>query len=334
MGEAKAILMPTDTKQKRPELTIIVAAVDDYDTVSEALCAVEEQTAIEQLELLVVLNSLKKFKAPSDFSARHPRARVIEIGRSLMLNEARAVGIEKAAADFVFMLEDHCLPARDCMAKIIARIREGYWSVIGPAFQSGNCHSIYGQAANLLTYGQWMGCKKAEERHSVSGYSSAWRCASLRALAPHLERELAIPSRLQERLRLLVEHLFFEPQAVMLHWEASYPGDISRILFRQGIGMGFIRHGNSGIARKVLASLLIFPLLLHRTLRGASAWQRTHLRSLRILMVLPFLALVWCAGELIGYWTRNSYRALSGVSEVERKRQPFIDAEHEPIRRR
>ncbi len=314
-------------------MTVIVAAVDDYDTVSEALCSIEEQTAREELELLVVLDSLNQFKAPADFSMRHSRARVIETGRPLMLNEARAIGIEKAAADFVFLLEDHCLPSRDCMAKIIARIREGCWSVIGPAFQSGNRHSVYGQAANLLTYGQWMGYKNAEERRYVSGYSSAWRCASLRALNPYLQRELAIPSRLQERVRRSGERLLFEPQALMFHWEASRLSDIQRILFRQGIGMGFIRRGNSGIAYKIIASLLTIPILFNRTLRGACAWQRTHSHSLRILLLIPFLGLVWCAGELMGYWTRDSRQALNGVSEVERKRQPYIDAEHEPIRR-
>ena len=334
MGKAKVVLMPPDMDPIRPELTVIAAAIDDYGTISEALDAVEEQTANRQIELLVVLDSLKRFNAPADFSARHPRAKVIEVGRPLPLNEARAIGIAKAAADFVFLLEDHCLSTRDCMAKLIARIREGRWSVIGPAFESGNSRSVHGQAANLLTYGQWMGYKEAAERRYVSGYSSAWRCASLKALSPHLVRELAIPSRLQERLRRSGERLLFEPQAVMRHWEASHPGDIRRILFRQGVGMGFIRHGNSGIVRKLTASLMIFPLLLNRILRGAAAWRRTHSRSLRILFAIPSLAMVWCMGELVGYWTRDSSNALRGVSEVERKRQPYIDSEHEPIRRR
>ncbi len=333
MGEAKAFLTPMDMTGKRPVLTVMVAAIDDYDTVSEALCAVEEQTAVEELELLVILDSLAGFGAPADFPARHPRARVIETGRRLMLHEARAIGVELAAAAYVFLLEDHCLPSPDCMAKIIARIRESRWSVIGPVFKSGNRHSIYGQAANLLTYGEWMGYKKAEGRPYVSGYSSAWRTASLRALAPHLERELAIPNRLQERLRRSGERLLFEPQAVMLHWEASRPADVRRILFRQGIGMGYIRHGNSGTLSRTFASLLALPLLLHRTLRAVRAWRRTRSPSLRIMAAIPLLALVWCAGELIGYWTRDERQALNGVSEVERKRQPFIDAEHEPIRR-
>ncbi len=74
-------------------------------------------------------------------------------------------------------------------------------------------------------------------------------------------------------------------------------------------------------------------LLAVRTLRGVLAWTRTRPRSLQVLLVQPWLALVWCSGELVGYWTRDADRALRGVSDVERKRQPFIDGAREPIRR-
>ena len=36
-----------------------------------------------------------------------------------------------------------------------------------------------------LTYGEWMGCERAEERRFVTGYSSAWRCASHRMSMDH-----------------------------------------------------------------------------------------------------------------------------------------------------
>jgi len=97
--------------------------------------------------------------------------------------------------------------------------------------------------------------------------------------------------------------------------------------------MGFIRQGSSSLAGKARASLLVPLLVLHRTLRGGRAWHRTHTRSLRVLIAIPVLALIWCAGEFMGYWTRRARQALSGVSEVERKRQPFVDAAREPIRR-
>lgn len=322
-----------DTRTPRPPLTVVAAAVDDYATIAEALCAVEDQTARAEIELLVVLDALAYFGAPADFAQRHPGARVIEVGRPLLLNQARAVGVAHASADFVFMLEDHCLPARDCLAAIIARIREGHWSVIGPAFASGNRRSVWGRAANLLTYGEWMGCAVAEERGFVAGYSSAWRCSSLRQLAPHLEHELAIPSRLQRRLRQSGERLLFEPRALMFHWEGSYHDGVCRILFRQGLGMGFVRQGSAPPARKLRATLLGPALVGYRTLRAARAWLRTRTGAPLVLLALPWLSLVWCAGELCGYWTRDADHALRGVSDVERHRQPAIDQAREPIRR-
>jgi len=159
-----------DADTPEPALTVIVPAVDDYATVVEVLRAVEDQTAAGDLELLLVADSLGRLSAPADFATRHPRVRVIEAGRPLLLNEARALGIDRARAAFVFLLEDHCLPMRDCMEQLIGRIREGRWAVVGPGFESGNSYSFWGQAANLLTYGEWMGYERAEERPFVAGY--------------------------------------------------------------------------------------------------------------------------------------------------------------------
>jgi len=323
--------MPTSTP--RPLLTVVAAALDDYATIAEALCAVEDQTARAEIELLVVLDSLERFGAPTDFGERHPGARVVETGRRLLLHQVRAIGVACATAEFVFVLEDHCLPARDCLAAIISRIREGTWSVVGPGFASGNRHSVWGRAANLLTYGEWMGFDAASERSFVSGHNSAWRCSSLRRFAPHLEQELAVPSRLQQRLREAGERLFFEPRALMFHWEGSSLRSVCRILFRQGLGMGHIRQGSAPLASTLLAALRGPALAGYRMLRGARAWWRTRTGSLRVLLALPLLSLVWCAGEVVGYFTRDADFALRSVSEVERHRQPAIDQNREPIRR-
>ncbi len=337
MDHHGGILMREDvvlcTKASRPLLTVIVPAVDDYRTVFEAIRAVEDQTAFDRLELLLVIPSLTGFAAPADFASRHPRARLIESGRRTQLHEARAIGIREALADWVFLLEDHCLPFPNCMENLLNRIGEETWEVVGPAIVCGNRRSVFGKAANLLTYGEWMGCSEAGERRYVTGYSSAWRRKALLQFGPVLELELAIPSRLQERLRARGKRLFFEPAAVMVHWEASWLGDIVRILFRQGRGMGFVRRGTSPFADRMLATVLIPLLVAHRTLRGLLAWRREPAAPLQVLAVLPLLALTWSAGELIGYWTRDGEAALTGVAEVERRRQPFIDMVGEPLRR-
>lgn len=315
-----------------PGLTVIVPAVDDYPTVFEAIRAVEDQSAFDRLELLLVVPSLAGFAAPADFAARHPRARVVEAGRRIVLHEARAIGVREARAEWVFLLEDHCLPCPDCMEQLLNRIGEGTWSAVGPAIACGNRRSVSGKAANLLTYGEWMNCSEAGERRYVTGYSSAWRRDALLLLGPTMDRELAIPSRLQERLRARGGRLFFEPAAVMIHWEASSFGDISRILFRQGTGMGHVRHGNSTLPARLLATIIVPLLAGHRTLRGIRAWRRGR-APWPALLALPVFALVWSAGELLGYWTRDGKAALAGVAEVERRRQPFIDMTGEPLRR-
>jgi hypothetical protein len=320
------------TETNRATLTVILAAVDDYATIAETLRAAEEQTAAADLELLMVVDSLARLDAPADFAERHPRVRVVEAGRTLLLHEARAIGVAHATGDFVFILEDHCLPERDCLAQILACMRDGRWSVIGPGFTSGNRISVWGRAANLLTYGEWMGFERGEERAFVSGYSSAWRRSSLQKFSATLEQELAIPSRLQQRLREAGERLFFEPRAVMIHWEASSHRWVSTILFQQGRGMGFVRQGTEPLGSKLAASLRWPALVAYRSVRGLRAWWRMREASPRVLFAVPWLALVWSTGELSGYWARDGAPLLRNVSEVERKRQPYI-AEHEPIRR-
>jgi GT2 family glycosyltransferase len=322
--------MHTDTN--RPSLTVILAAVDDYETIVETLRAAEEQTAAADLELLMVVDSLARFDAPADFAQRHPHVRVVEVGRPLLLQQARAIGVTHAKGDFVFILEDHCLPERDCLARILARMRDGRWSVIGPGFTSGNRRSVWGRAANLLTYGEWMGFEHGEERAYVSGYSSAWRRSSLESFPATLEQDLAIPSRLQQRLREAGERLYFEPRAVMVHWEASSHRWVSSILFQQGRGMGFVRQGTAPWGGKVRASLRWPALVAYRGLRGMRAWWRMRETSPGVLFAVPWLACVWSTGEMLGYWSRDGESLLRNVSEVERKRQPFID-EREPIRR-
>lgn len=322
-----------DLHSPRPVLSLVIAGVDNYRTVFETLRACEEQTIVDKLELLVVIQSLHDFDAPDNFAARHPRVRLVETGHPMLLNQARYIGLVQAKADFVFMLEDHCLPARDCMERIYRRIQQGTWCVIGPSIVSGNRYSMYGKAANLLTYGEWMGYTQAQERRYVTGYSSAWRRDALLRLEPNVEKDLTVPNRLQERLVASGERLYFEPAAVMLHWEASSARDICRILFRQGKGMGYIRCSDANFSRRVAKSLAYPLLIAYRTVRAARAWRRTNNSSWKVLAVIPFFAVVWCTGELFGYWTHDGAAAIAAVSEVERKRQPYIDEEREPLRR-
>lgn len=128
------------------------------------------------------------------------------------------------------------------------------------------------------------------------------------------------------------KRIYFAPEAVMVHWEASYWRAVVSILFRQGIGMGFIRRGQARLASKSIGTLLIPLIAGYRGIRGLRAWWRTRNSSLAVALAIPALAVVRTAGELVGYWRLGGQQALRGVSDVERHRQPLINAQREPIR--
>ena len=314
-------------------LSVILAAIDDYPTIAEALASAEEQTAVHDLEILLVVEDFARFAAPDDFKTRHPRVEVIDVGRPLLLHEARAIGVERARGEFVFLLEDHALPEPDCLQFILERIREGTWSVIGPAFRNANQRFSWGHAANLLTYGEWMGYTEGEERRFVAGFSSAWRRSDLERFSQTLVDDLAIPNRLQQRLRRVGARFYFEARARILHWEPSSRTDVSWILTQQGRGMGFVRRGAGALPGKLGASLLWPGLAAYRAARGIRAALRKGDVSPRLFARVAWLAVVWSSAELVGSWSSDGDLCLSGVSTVERQRQTVIDGDAEPIER-
>ncbi|MEO2020420.1 MAG: glycosyltransferase, partial [Pirellulaceae bacterium] len=139
-----------------PRITVALAAIDDYATVEEVHRCLEAQSIREQLEIQFICRSREKLALPAEFEQRHTDIVIIEGGEGLLLNEARELGVLAARAPFVLILEDHCLPFADCLERMLKKLEEG-WSAVGPGFVSGNTASHTGIAANLLTYGEWMG---------------------------------------------------------------------------------------------------------------------------------------------------------------------------------
>jgi hypothetical protein len=204
---------------------------------------------------------------------------------------------------------------------------------VGPAFVSGNTVSRVGIAANLLTYGQWMGCSQGGQRSFVSGYNSAFFRETILARGNRLTEDLIAPSTLQLELAREGHRFYFEHQAVMAHWEASTYRGVRRILSGNGRALGMLRARRWTTAQKVLASLSNPILISYRFLRGVAAFSRAETRPMASLMLLIPFAVFWTLAEVGGYWCTNARGATEEMSDVERNRQRFVDARHEPIRK-
>lgn len=315
-----------------PRFTVVLAAIDDYATIEQVHLCLEAQTIRRDLEIQFICRSMARLSLPDGFIERHPDIVILEGGEDLLLNEARVLGILAATTPYVLILEDHCLPYQACLEKMLERLLEG-WSAVGPGFVSGNQASPLGIAANLLTYGEWMGHEKGGKRGFIAGFNSAFPTQLLRERGERLAEDMVTPSTLQQNLVSLGHEFCFEPEAVMAHWESSTYYGIRQILVKNGRGMGMLRARNWPIWRKSLWTV-VSPLLMgYRFLRAANTWRRVGGCPVRSLLHLAPLSVLWTAGEILGYWSKNRQAAIEGSSEVERNRQRFVDSEREPIRK-
>ena len=315
-----------------PRFTVALAAIDDYATIEQVHLCLEDQTIRQCLEIQFICRTRDRLALPADFVEHFQDVVIIEGGESLLLNEARAIGIRAAKAPFVLILEDHCLPRPDCLEIMLGRLEEG-WTAVGPGFVSGNTSSQVGVAANLLTYGEWMGHKKGKQRAFIAGFNSAFSTQVLYERGERLVEDMVTPSTLQQSLARTGHRFWFEPNAVMAHWESSNYHGVRQILMKNGRGMGMLRARGKSAAWKLLWTAMSPALAGYRFLRGARTRSRVGGCSLASLAHLAPLSVLWTLGELQGYWSPDRRKAVEGSSEVERNRQRFVDAEKEPIRK-
>ncbi len=192
----------------RPRLSVVLAAIDDYSVVEQVHRCLEAQTIRTSLEVILVCISEDRLELPEGFRTAHPDIVLVEADTHALLNEAREMGVRKASAPYVLIIEDHCLPSPDCLAHLLSRLEEG-WTAVGPAFVSGNTASQVARAANILTYGQWMGRRKGGEWTFVSGYNSAWSVKALLERGDALTEDLVAPSTLMMSLARAGHRFYF-----------------------------------------------------------------------------------------------------------------------------
>src|SRR6185503_13506921 len=91
---------------------------------------------------------------PEQRESLPPGQVIVSIG-SASLHEARAIGVEHAAGEYVMLAEDHCLPDPDWAQAIVDRLEEG-WDGVGPVLRPGNVTSRWAEGSFLIGYGEWM----------------------------------------------------------------------------------------------------------------------------------------------------------------------------------
>jgi hypothetical protein len=279
-----------------PTLSVILPAMLGWETVRVALDAWQVQTCRSQLEVLVLCPDAEEASAslPAGCTA-------IPTG-SLLLHEARALGIRRARAPYVLLAEDHCLPDPSYAGPILERIAEG-WDAVGPTLRPGNRATTCAQASFLLGYGQWMEPLVGGPTDVLPGHNTVLRRAPLLDLGDRLEDDLLVSAFLLRRLREAGLRFFLEDRARMRHFDLSALGSTLPIFVTVGLGFGAVRTRSWRWPARILYPLLAGGVAARHWVRALTQYRRAGPQAGLPRSCLPMaglLALFWAGGEALG----------------------------------
>src|ERR1041385_7570110 len=118
-------------------LSVVIATPDTFETIRRTVGRLREQTARDEIELVVVVPSasaLAPITGAFDAFASHV---VVEVGAVRSIGEANAAGGRRASAPIVALPEDHVLPDPG-WAEALIRAHEGAWAAVGVAVRNAN----------------------------------------------------------------------------------------------------------------------------------------------------------------------------------------------------
>lgn len=276
----------------------VVLALDELETGLEALAALAAQTIAADLEVILVgprLDaSVERFPA---FGS------VVCVDRAVApLADARAAGILRAGAPFVFVAETHGLPRPECLEQLVAACEAGADAAM-PRFLNANPETARSWASLFATYAAFTGTDGGGI-DGVSLHNGLFRRGPLAAVAAERSEGLVYGVGVSAELRRHGGEMVFVPTAEIDHLNVTRVRSLALDRFagaRIWAGSRARLLSPVGRAARILAFPLV-PLLFLRSVTRTSGWSElrgARPRGTSAVLVLGTLPIA--AGEALGY---------------------------------
>ncbi len=282
-----------------PELSVILATPDRYETVRETVKHLERQTARDRLEVVFVAPPGGALGVPASGGLRF---RIVEVADVTSLGAAYAAGVREASAPIVVLAEDHSYPSPGWAEALIEAHRQP-WVAVGPVVSNGNPESPVAWADFMIGYSRWAAPVPSGEIHDLPGHNSSYKRAVLLEYDAELEMLLEAASVLHWEMRAKGHRFYLEPEARTRHLNHTLLLPVIQQLFFSGRVFAAARARRWPWSRRVLFTIgaaAIPWIRLRRILRDAS---RTDLAStwMKGLPLLVLGLIASAAGETAGY---------------------------------
>jgi hypothetical protein len=292
-----------------PARLAFVVATDRFDTIRSVVDHLRAQTIAGQIELVIASPEGEALPVPEDAAAGLAAVRLVE-ARLEPLSAARAVGVEAATAELVYIGETHVYPRPDWAERLVAAHDAADWFAVVPRLTNANPRRALSQASLALDYGMWGGAS-SRPLDRMPGSNVVIRrtalCAEPGALAELLRpEELATCARDRGGI-------YHAADAEILHLNVSRPASWLHERFLAGRLVGGSRAKRFGWGRRLayaLAAPVIAVVLAARVMTVAGR------PSPPVALLVVAGAGIQAAGEAVGYLA-------GGFESAERRMQTY-----------
>lgn len=286
-------------------LSVIVITRDDYEVVRGVVGCLKRQTALSDLELVIVAPSLAALQLDEEDVAVFPSVEIVESGDIASTGAAFAAGVRGASAEWVVYCEEHSYP-RSEWAKALIQEQSGPWAAIGCAMDNANPGTMTSWASLLGEFGPLVVPVDSGEVQYLGGHHSAYRRELLLALGDMLEPMLEFEVGLHETLRSRGHRLYLAADAVSDHVNVSR---LSAFVLADYLGqrgyaaMRWQGQGWSWLRRLVYAAAMpVVPLLrLGRSVGHVRRCGKGRGLGPRVYPVMLVAMVAGAVGEALGY---------------------------------
>jgi glycosyltransferase involved in cell wall biosynthesis len=278
-------------------LSVVVASVNGLPYIDRCVRSLVENC----LGTEIVVADCTDEKTRRHIRERWPQARLIGFDEPTSVPALRAAGIAAAQADYVAVIEDHCVVRDGWAAHLVAAHRSGR-SVVGGPIRNGSTERIRDWAGFLFEYSLFLEPHATGPTSDLPGMNVSYDRRAISAI-DDLLRAAKWESWLHERLRARGFELYWDEQAVLEHVKEFGFRDFLSQRFHYARAFAGMRDPDLGKRRFLYAAAApaIAVLLYFRVAKNVLRRRRYR----RELVLATPLIVVYCfvtaVGEALGF---------------------------------
>lgn len=315
----------SETSARPPELSVIIAALDQYETIRNAVHQLNASRIKDKMEILFVVRDASFFNLEETDLDNFHSFHLIELPNLRSSGQARAAAIAQAGAPLIAFVEEHTIPDPN-WADALVEAHKKPCAATAPVLINANPETAISWAEIYLDFGPWVTPAPGGFVSGLPWHNTSYKKAILDSYGSSLADVLEAEIWIQWDLLAQGQKLYLEPLAKTQHLNHSRLSPYVSSCYFGGRLFGAKRalYGKWSAFRRIaytggafLIPLVRLPRILKLILRG----QRPLL--LKIFPALLIGLFVHAAGEGVGY-ALGAGRSAEKRCDYELRRRCFL----------